>query len=177
MSLEHSMYVSVIAIAIRSFFFLDRICLRTGTQKSSNKLRAPLWIHIQSRAFIQISVIVQYVFYHWDVGKQFHDVRTYQQVWLFHWYAIILKCRAFLTKDLVFLANGLIKNVDWSSYKVLRYCCPILMKLEFCTQTFEKYSNIRFHENPSSGIRVVHSGQTDIHDEANSRFSRFCEVT
>ena len=35
------------------------------------------------------------------------------------------------------------------------------MKLEFSRQTFEKYSNIEFHENPSSGSRVVSRGHTD----------------
>jgi len=44
------------------------------------------------------------------------------------------------------------------------------MKLEFSGQIFEKNSNIKFHENPSSGSRVVPCGQTDRHDEANSRF-------
>ena len=29
------------------------------------------------------------------------------------------------------------------------------MNLEFCRQIFEEYSNIKFHENPSSGSRVV----------------------
>jgi len=29
------------------------------------------------------------------------------------------------------------------------------MKLEFSQQILEKYSNIKFHENPSSGKRVV----------------------
>jgi hypothetical protein len=29
------------------------------------------------------------------------------------------------------------------------------MKLEFYRQIFEKCSNIKFHENPSSGSRVV----------------------
>ena len=29
-----------------------------------------------------------------------------------------------------------------------RYTCPILMKLEFSRQIFEKYCNIKFHENP-----------------------------
>jgi hypothetical protein len=46
---------------------------------------------------------------------------------------------------------------------------------------FEKYSNIKFHENPSSGSRVVPCGQTDVgtdgHDEASSRFPQFCELT
>jgi hypothetical protein len=44
------------------------------------------------------------------------------------------------------------------------------MKLEFSRQIFEKYSNIKFHENQSSGSRVVPYGRTDRHDEANSRF-------
>ena len=41
---------------------------------------------------------------------------------------------------------------------------------------FENYSTIKFHENPSSGSRVVARRQTDGHDEANSRFSQFCET-
>jgi hypothetical protein len=35
------------------------------------------------------------------------------------------------------------------------------MKLEFSQQIFEKYSNINFHENLSSGNRVVPCGQKD----------------
>jgi hypothetical protein len=57
------------------------------------------------------------------------------------------------------------------------------MKLEFSQQTFEKYSNIRFHENPSSGIRIVPRGwtggqtkETDRHDEASSRFRNFAKA-
>jgi len=41
------------------------------------------------------------------------------------------------------------------------YSCQILMKLEISRQIFEKYSNIKFHENPSSVSRVVPCGQTD----------------
>jgi len=41
------------------------------------------------------------------------------------------------------------------------YSCHILMKLEFSQQNFEKSSNIKFHEGPSSGSRVVPSGRTD----------------
>jgi len=50
----------------------------------------------------------------------------------------------------------------WSSCKV-----PVilvrLMKLEFSGEFFETYSNIKFHENPLSGNRVVPCGQTDRH--------------
>jgi hypothetical protein len=54
------------------------------------------------------------------------------------------------------------------------------MKLEFSRQISEKYSNIKFNENPSRVSRVVPWGQadrrteTDRHDEDNSRFSEFC---
>jgi len=43
-------------------------------------------------------------------------------------------------------------------------------KLEFSVHIFEEYSNIKFHENPSSGSRVVPCGQTDRRDEAKSLF-------
>jgi len=40
------------------------------------------------------------------------------------------------------------------------------MKLEFSRHIFDKYSNIKFHENPSSGSRVVlrrrADGRTDM---------------
>jgi len=53
------------------------------------------------------------------------------------------------------------------------------MQLQLSRQIFEKYLNIQFYENPTSGSRVVPyvrtDGRTDRHDEANSRFSRFFE--
>jgi len=35
------------------------------------------------------------------------------------------------------------------------------MKLELSRQIFEKYANIKFHENPSNDIRVIPCGLTD----------------
>jgi len=55
------------------------------------------------------------------------------------------------------------------------YGCQILMKLEFSGHIFDKYSNMKFHENPLSGSRVVPCRQTDRQHEASSRFSQFCE--
>jgi hypothetical protein len=53
------------------------------------------------------------------------------------------------------------------------------MEVEFSLQIFEKYSNIEFRENPSSGSRIVPCEGTDRrrdgHDEAHSRFLQFCE--
>jgi hypothetical protein len=50
-----------------------------------------------------------------------------------------------------------------------RNSCCILMILEFSEQIFEKYLDIKFHEYPSSGSRVITRGQTDGYDEVNSR--------
>jgi hypothetical protein len=57
------------------------------------------------------------------------------------------------------------------------------MTPEFSPQIFEKSSNIKFHENPSSGSRVVPcrwadgetDGRTDTQEEANSHFLQLCE--
>jgi hypothetical protein len=35
------------------------------------------------------------------------------------------------------------------------------MKSEFSGQVFEKYSHIKFHENPSSGSQVIPCGRMD----------------
>jgi len=59
----------------------------------------------------------------------------------------------------------------------------ILIKLEFSRQIFEKSSNTKFRENPFSESRAILYERTDIQtyrrtdrcDEANNRFSQFCE--
>jgi hypothetical protein len=57
----------------------------------------------------------------------------------------------------------MMKSMQWYSRKAHSYSCHILMELEFSQQIFEKYSNIKFHENLSSGNRHVQcSGQTDM---------------
>jgi hypothetical protein len=49
----------------------------------------------------------------------------------------------------------------------------LISMTEFSRQIFDEDSNIKFHENLSSGSRVVLCGRTDTYDEANSRFSQF----
>ena len=46
----------------------------------------------------------------------------------------------------------------------------------FSAHFLKKYSHIKFHENPSSGSRVVPCGRTDTHDEANGRFRNFAKA-
>jgi len=47
------------------------------------------------------------------------------------------------------------------------------MKLKFFQQIFQKYSNSKFHKNPSNGRRVVPCGRADRRPE--TCFSQLCE--
>jgi hypothetical protein len=42
-----------------------------------------------------------------------------------------------------------------------RYSCQIVTEFEIFRQIFEKYSNVKFHENSSSGGRVGPCGRAD----------------
>jgi hypothetical protein len=55
----------------------------------------------------------------------------------------------------------MIKNIFLVFMSTTRYPCQIFTKLEFSRQIFEKFSNIKFPENPSIGSRVVLCGGTD----------------
>jgi len=49
----------------------------------------------------------------------------------------------------------------WSPGKVPVILDRSVMKLEFSELIFEEYSNVKFHENPSSKNRDITCGQTD----------------
>jgi hypothetical protein len=51
-----------------------------------------------------------------------------------------------------------------------------LMKLEFSEQIFKKYPNIKFHENPCSGSRVVPCGWTDGWADMMKLMVAFCNL-
>jgi hypothetical protein len=62
--------------------------------------------------------------------------------------------------------------------KGLLFFFQSLMKIELYPQILGKYSNIKFLENPSFGIRAVPCGLWDSwnrHYEANSHFAKLCE--
>ena len=60
--------------------------------------------------------------------------------------------------------RDMIENICWFEIQSPDFFfLQILMKTEFSQQIFEKYSNVKFHEDPCSGSRVVPSGRTDRH--------------
>ena len=56
----------------------------------------------------------------------------------------------------------MIKMCIWSLRKVIVIFVWLLLEREFSRRIFEKYWNIKFHENPSSGSWDVTCGQTDM---------------
>jgi len=87
-----------------------------------------------------------------------------------------------LTSETFFTQVRVQRNIIINLYTGLmsntRYSCQIPMKLEFSKQIFEENSNIKFHENPSSGRQVVQRGRTDgrtDRHERNNRFSKYCQ--
>jgi hypothetical protein len=79
-----------------------------------------------------------------------------------------IKCEFLFSLQLFFLKNLILRRIQrditkrtqvftWRS----RYSCRNLIKLEFSRWIFKKSSNIKFHENPSSGSRVVPCRRTD----------------
>jgi len=50
----------------------------------------------------------------------------------------------------------------------------MLMKLEISREIFDKYTNIKFRKIRRVGAKLFHA---DRRDEANGRFSQFCERT
>jgi len=53
------------------------------------------------------------------------------------------------------------KNVEWYSCKVSFILVRFLWNWNFLGRFFEKYLNVKFHENPSRGNRVVTREQAD----------------
>ena len=68
--------------------------------------------------------------------------------------------------------RDVINYVHWPSCKVPMSVFRVSRNFSFLDM-FSKV--LKFHENPSRGSQAVLRARTDGHDEANSRFSQFCE--
>ena len=102
--------------------------------------------------------------YFYTLSHKRHDFRgggkNYSTIKCVFWFSLQLWSETFFPL-LRRTARGTIKSVYWSSIWSVRYSCPIVMKREFSTQLFEKYSYIKFHANTSGGRRSVPCGQMD----------------
>ena len=90
-----------------------------------------------------------------------HKKQNFQKETLFYlnclfWFLLQHFSETFLI--LMVSERGMIKKNYWSSSKI-----PVIIwkKIEFLDRFKKKHSNIKFHENPSSGSRVVSYGRTD----------------
>jgi hypothetical protein len=104
-------------------------------------------------------------------SHQQHDFR--EKVFVF-WFSLQL-----CLKHFTFLeeCRKILSQLYVGLYVKCPFFSPLLMILEFSRQSFEKSSNIIFHENPTIRSRVVSWGRTDINDEANSHFSHFSNAS
>jgi len=96
-------------------------------------------------------------------------VLIFLQTFLSEIFLIIRKTERAITINVLYICLSVCLHATY------RYSCHILMRLEVSPQISEKQSNIKFHENPVSGSRVVPCGRTNGHDEVNSNFLRFRE--
>jgi len=53
-----------------------------------------------------------------------------------------------------------------------RYLCEILMKILFSQKIFEKISDVKLHENPYSGNRIIPCGRADGRTEKRTEMTR-----
>jgi len=90
------------------------------------------------------------------------------------WFSVQLLSGTFLI--LRRTERDMIKNVYRSACKVPVIVVRFVMRPEFSRQIFEKCSDIKLHENPFGGSRVVPWGRTDRHHKGKSRFSQFGEI-
>jgi hypothetical protein len=72
--------------------------------------------------------------------------------------------------------RDMIKNIFWSSFKVPLFLSDFNEILIFSTSFWQNTQISHFMKHCAEGAGLFHAGgRTDEHDEANSRFSQFCE--
>ena len=82
-----------------------------------------------------------------------------------------------------FVRNNFHSKKNWARYDkkcvlvfvwITRYSSQILTELELSLRIFERYWNMKFYENTSSGSRVFPCGQTDM-TKLIVAFLQFCK--
>jgi hypothetical protein len=99
----------------------------------------PLWLH-------------QIFRHYFDFRRQLLSMKCV------FWFYLQLLFETFLVRRRIQL--DIVINMKTYLHKVPIFC-RILMKLWFFKQIFGRSSNIKIHQNPSSGTQVLSCGQTD----------------
>ena len=90
------------------------------------------------------------------------------------WFSLQLLSETFLNPRII--QRDMIQNVHISLFmKSTRHSCQTFKKTQFLSTEFWKCPNVKLHENPSIGGRVVSRGPTDRQTWL-SRFSQFYET-
>ena len=113
-----------------------------------------------------VSLWLHRIFRHYLINGTMFETQLLTVKYVF-WFSLLeLLSKKFLSKQNLARCHKC-KNVFMGS---ARYSCRALMKLENSREIFEKSSNIKFHQNRSSGGRVVSCGRTVGHVESTRWF-------
>ena len=104
----------------------------------------PLWLH--------------HIFRHYLTNGTIFENKSLKLKCAF-WFSLLLFQKFVILRQ---NSRDIVVNVKTSSCKVSVIFCRILIKRKFSRPIFKKSSNIKFHQNPSIGSRVVPCGQTDM---------------
>jgi len=88
---------------------------------------------------------------------------------------VLIFCTIFSETYLILRGTerDMIKKCVLVSMLRIRYSCHILKNLEVCWQIFEKYANIKFHEQPSRGNIFASCGLTDCQTDMTNLIVTF----
>ena len=119
----------------------------------------PLWLHHIFRHYLITGTIF---------GKKlFNTKRVF-------WFSLQTMSKTFLILRIIY--RDIVINVWKRHVKYSLFLSSFNENWVFSTDFRKKNLNIKFHKNTSSGFELYHADEhTDGHDEANSRFSQFCE--
>jgi hypothetical protein len=137
--------VTIVAVEKQEVLHIRSVCLLTGVQ------------HAMCMYHIILSPMT--IFPHYHINGTIFEKKVIEHEMFF----FLIFCTTFVwsmshpKKRLARYDQKYILVFMWSA----RYSYHILMKLGFFRQIFEKFSNIKFLENPCVGSRVIPCGRTD----------------
>ena len=104
---------------------------------------------------------------HYLIRDTTFRAKKMQWTWNLFWFSLQLLSETFFysKKNFARQYHTRTRIFIWNTH----YSLQTLMKPDFSRQVFEKYSGIKFHENPSSGSRDVRYGHTHTHTHTHTQ--------